>query len=197
MLGTQATRLDAVLITHEHNDHLIGLDDLRPMMFMNKKPMAIYAEERVLDDIRVRFAYAFENQLYAGAPSFDLRAIRPGDTLRFGDIQVETRRIMHGRLPILAFVINEKIGYFTDTNHISDEVKEEMGDLEILILDMLREKPHHSHYDLEQSLEVAREIGAGATYFIHMSHLMGPTKKWEQNLPPDVYASYDGLSFEL
>lgn len=197
MLRSHVNHLDAVLITHEHNDHIIGLDDLRPFMFRNMKPMTVYAERRVLDEIEERFAYAFIDHAYPGAPKFELKAISPGDNLVFGDIHIKAIRIMHGRLPILGFIVNDKLAYLTDTNHIGDEEKEELADLEVLILDMLRQKSHHSHFSLEQSVQAAQEIGAASTYFLHMSHLMGPTKEWEQILPPDVYPTYDGLTFDL
>jgi len=197
MLRERIDRLDAVVITHEHNDHIIGLDDLRPLIFSNRKAMKIYAEERILGEIRERFAYAFQYHAYPGAPAFDLIPISPGDSINVGDIEIQAYRAMHGPLPILGYTIMEKIAYFTDTNFIASETIAELSNIPILVLDMLREKAHHSHNNLEGALEISRKLKAHKTYLIHMSHGMGPVKEWSQKLPPNVYASYDGLSFEI
>ncbi len=197
MLREDIDRLDAVLITHEHNDHVIGLDDLRPLIFKNRKSMKIYAEARILQEIRERFAYAFQYHAYPGAPAFDLIPILPGDDIEIGDIKVKAHRAMHGSLPILGFEVANTIAYFTDTNEIPQETISGMNNIPVLVLDMLREKKHHSHNSLEGAIKLAQKVDAQKTYFIHMSHMMGPTKKWSQMLPPNVYASYDGLSFEI
>lgn len=191
------SNIDAVFLTHEHNDHIIGLDDLRPMIFKSMKPMRIYAEPRVLDEIRDRFPYAFIEQPYPGAPRFELLSIIPGDRVSIGDITIEAVRSNHGNLPILSYVIQDQIAYMTDTNDIPEDTAEKVKDIPILILDMLRKKRHHSHFSFDEALEAAASINAGRTYFIHMSHLMGPTKEWESSLPQDIFPSYDGLSFEL
>ena len=197
MLREGIDRLDAVLITHEHNDHIIGLDDLRPLIFKSRSAMKIYAEERILAEIRERFAYAFQDHAYPGAPAFDLIPILPEDDIKIGDIHVKAQRAMHGPLPILGYTLTDKIAYFTDTNALPKETISFINNIPILIIDMLREKTHHSHNNLESALQIAREVKAERTFLIHMSHMMGPTKKWSQLLPPNVYPSYDGLSFEI
>lgn len=189
--------IDAVFLTHEHNDHIIGIDDLRPMIFKTMKPMRIYAEPRVLDEIRNRFPYAFIEQTYPGAPRFELLPIHPGDRISVGEITIEVLRVHHGNLPILSFVIQDQIAYLTDTNDIPEDTAERIENIPVLILDMLRKKRHHSHFSLDEAIQAAASIHAERTYFIHMSHLMGPTKEWESSLPEDIFPSYDGLSFEL
>lgn len=197
MLREKIDRLDAVVITHEHNDHIIGLDDLRPLIFKNRKAMKIYGEERILNEIRERFAYAFQDHAYPGAPVFELIPILPDDDIHIGDIHLKALRAMHGPLPILGFKIEDKIAYFTDTNALPQETMSIVNKIPILIIDMLREKAHHSHNSLESALSLADEVHAKETFLIHMSHTMGPEKKWSQFLPSNVYASYDGLSFEI
>jgi phosphoribosyl 1,2-cyclic phosphate phosphodiesterase len=196
-LDHQLKDLDAVVITHEHNDHVAGLDDLRPLIFARREPMRIYAERRVLDDIRLRYAYAFTPSPYPGAPSFELKEISPGSRLQIGDISLRAIRVFHGGLPILGFIIADKLAYLTDTNEVPVDTHEVLEDIPILILDMLRPQRHHSHNSLQEALEISASINAGRTFFIHMSHLMGPTATWEATLPPHIFPSYDGLSFDL
>lgn len=196
MLSQDVRDIDAVFITHEHNDHLIGLDDLRPFIFRRREPMAIYAEPRVIDEIQTRFSYAFGPKPYPGAPSFDLRPIHPGDTIDVGDVTMQAMRVEHGRLPILSFRIDEMV-YMTDVSAIPDDTMEQLDDVSLLILDALRHEPHHSHFSLSEAIDAARDIDADRTYLIHMSHLMGRTSVWEQTLPPKIYPAYDGLQFDL
>lgn len=158
--------------------------------------MKIYAEQRVLDEVVHRFEYAFAHHAYPGAPRFDLQRIAPGDTVKVNDIDIHVLRINHGNLPILGFRL-EGWAYLTDTNDIPEETIEELMNLDILVIDTLRHQRHHSHFALGDALEMIKKIGPKKTYLIHMSHLMGPTALWEQELPPHVYPSYDGLQFDL
>ena len=196
MLNNDVDKVDAVLLTHEHNDHIIGLDDLRPLIFRNKRNMAIYAEARVLDSIRTRFDYAFRKHEYPGIPHFDLIEVNPGDHITIGDIEVEVLRLIHGRLPILGFKVRG-LAYLTDTNKIPEETSEMLNDLDYLVLDALHDYPHHSHFTLDQAIAKALEINAKQTYFIHMSHHLGPVDKWISRLPHRIIPAYDGLTLEL
>lgn len=189
--------LDAVFLTHEHNDHIAGLDDLRPMIFKNKRPMTIYGEERVLRDIKDRFKYAFRSNPYPGVPSFDLKRIHPGDEIKVGEIKIKAVRVFHGKLPILGFVVNDRVAYLTDTNEVGEDTLKEISGIPLLILDMLREQKHLSHYSFNEAIETAASVRADQTFFIHMSHLMGPTSKWETKLPANVYPAFDELTFDL
>ena len=190
-------RVDAVLITHEHNDHIIGLDDLRPMIFTRKEPITLYGEERVLSEIQERFKYAFLSEKYPGTPSFEMKVIQPGDIISIGDFSIKAVRLIHGKLPILGYIINEQIAYFTDTNQIPDETMQEINEIPTLILDTLNQHPHHSHFSQKEAVDHAARCKAKETYLIHLGHRNGPTRKWEQLLPEDVYSSYDGQSFDL
>lgn len=189
--------LDAVFLTHEHNDHMIGLDDARPFMFKARKALPVYAEQRVLEDVTARFAYAFEEQIYPGAPRFEMKPISSYVTTEIGDVKIQALRTMHGPLPILGYLINDKVAYLTDSNAYPDETMNILKGVDVLIIDMLREQEHHSHNNFAKAMDYARLIGAKKTYLIHMSHLMGPVKKWEERLPEGVYAGYDGLALDL
>ncbi|MEE9372981.1 MAG: MBL fold metallo-hydrolase [Saprospiraceae bacterium] len=196
MLDAKVNSLDAVLLTHEHNDHIIGLDDLRPLLFTNKKGIRIHGEERVLSDLKHRFEYAFTTHSYPGAPSFDVKEIVPNTKLTIGDITILPLRVTHGRLPILGFRIG-KFGYFTDTNEIPNSTIAELSELDVLVLDALRPTPHHSHFSLEEAIIMTKRIAPQRAYFTHVSHLMGPTSIWEKKLPRNIYPTYDGLQFEV
>lgn len=189
-------RLDAVILTHEHNDHIIGLDDLRPFIFNSNKPMTIYGETRVLNDVRQRFAYAFEYQPYPGAPAFDLVDVSPGECLSIGDINIELLRVYHGSLPILGIKVRG-LAYLTDTKTIPPSTLTQLRGLNYLIIDTLHERDHHSHLNLKESTAIINQLAPSEAYLIHVSHTFGPTAVWEKKLPQGVFPSFDGLQFEL
>lgn len=196
MLNASVRRLDGVLITHEHNDHVIGLDDLRPLLFRSKKIIPIYGERRILEEIEKRFEYAFVKQPYPGAPEFHLKEIEPFEDLQIGDIKITPLRVFHGRLPILGFRVGG-FAYLTDTSNIPLETMEYLKDLDIMVIDALRKEKHHSHNSLDDAVMMINRVGPKQSYLIHLSHLMGPTTEWEKELPHNIYPSYDGMQFEL
>jgi len=196
MLDSRVNHLDAVLLTHEHNDHIIGLDDLRPFLFRSHDQVLIHGEKRVLNEIKNRFEYAFVKQPYPGSPELSISEIKPGNVLKIGDLSFLPLRLIHGRLPILGFRI-DSFAYLTDTNHIPHATLEDLYDLDVLVIDALRYKKHHSHFSLDESILTIAQINPKRAYLIHMSHLMGPTKVWEKSLPDNVYPSYDGMRFDL
>jgi phosphoribosyl 1,2-cyclic phosphate phosphodiesterase len=196
MLSHDVDHLDAVFLTHEHNDHVIGLDDLRPFIFRSRKPMKIYGEGRVLKEVRERFDYAFHDHAYPGAPSFDLIEIYPDQEIIVGNIHVQVIRTYHGGLPILSFRVGD-LAYLTDVSMVPEDSLDALGDLEVLLVDCLRKERHHSHFNLQDATELVRQVQPSNTYLIHISHMMGPTKAWEKLLPEKVYPSFDGQRFTL
>lgn len=191
MLTNNETRLDAVLLTHEHNDHIIGLDDLRPLIFQNEKNMPIYCSTRVKEEITQRFPYAFSDNKYPGAPSFDINIIE--ERLSILDTEIEPIEVMHGKLPILGFKI-KNLAYITDANFISNEEKQKLKNLDILIINCLRkEKKHHSHYILPEILNLVGELQPKQTYLTHISHHFGFHTEIEKMLPKSISPAYDGL----
>jgi phosphoribosyl 1,2-cyclic phosphate phosphodiesterase len=192
MLREGIDHIDAVLLTHEHQDHIAGLDDLRPFIFRSEASMTVAASQRVLDRLTKVYDYAFTPQPYPGAPSFELIAIESDKPLTIMGIEIEPLEVLHGQLPVLGFRVGD-MAYITDVNGISEEVFEKVAGVRTLFLDALHHRIHYSHYTLKQAVEVAERIGAEQTYFIHMSHYMGLHDEINDGLPIGMELAYDGL----
>lgn len=190
MLDKKFDRLDAVLITHEHYDHVGGIDDLRPFCYFGEVPL--YAEKRVVKDLRARLPYCFAEHKYPGVPNILLNNIEPEHPFYVGKIKVIPIRVMHGHLPILGFRIGE-MAYLTDMLTLPEEEYEKLHGLDCLIMNALRMQPHITHQNLEEALKNAARIGAKETYLIHMSHQIGLHGEVDEKLPAHVHLAYDGM----
>lgn len=193
MITNKIYHLDAVLVTHEHYDHVGGLDDLRP--FCREKGVDIYAEENVAEAIKTRIPYAFREHKYPGVPNLALHTIDTGSFTAAGIVVIPIR-VMHAKLPILGFRIG-KMAYLTDLKSLPREEYAKLENLDLLIIDALRKGEHPSHASLDEALAVIREIRPRDAYLIHMSHRIGLHAVVEKELPSHVYYSYDGLSVDI
>lgn len=196
MLRAQVQAIEGILLTHEHNDHIIGIDDVRSFIFRTGKAMPIYCEERVSQDLQRRFAYAFAANPYPGAPRFELQHIQEGDHFSIGKFNIEAIRIMHGRLPILGYRIGS-FAYLTDIKTISPDAIAQLTGLDTLIISALHQMEHHSHANLQEALALIEQIQPKRAFLTHISHRMGLQAEVEKNLPAHVSFAYDGLELDI
>lgn len=195
MLRENVKKLDAIIITHEHKDHLAGLDDVRAFNFVSKKPTEVYGEKRVLEAIKQDFAYAFAEIRYPGIPKINLNEITEKE-FYVNDVKITPIRLMHYKLPILGFRIGE-FTYITDANFIDDENIAKIKGSKIFVVNALRKEKHISHFCLNEAVELAKKINAPKTYFTHISHMMGFHKKEQDKLPKNMYFAFDKLTLEI
>lgn len=190
MLRENVKQLDAIVFTHEHKDHVAGLDDVRAFNFLSKGAMDIYATTRVQAALKKEFHYAFSEEKYPGTPVLNLNTIENKKFTAAG-IEFEPIEVMHYKLPVLGFRFND-FTYITDAKTISDTEKEKMKGSRFLVLNALRKSEHISHFNLDQALELIKEINPKRAFLTHISHLMGQHEEVESMLPDNVEIAYDG-----
>ena len=187
----------SVLFTHDHADHVFGLDDLRMFYYYLGRPLPAYCEDFVEDRIRKSFDYAFAPAAAnygGGVPQLDLRRITTEPLVILGQ-RIVPMRLAHGRFRVLGFRFGN-IAYCTDTNSIPAASRALLEGLDVLILDALRPRPHSTHFSLDEAVTVARQIGAKRTFFTHMSHEL-EHEATNAILPPGMELAYDGLRIPL
>ncbi|MCH5600604.1 MBL fold metallo-hydrolase [Niabella ginsengisoli] len=196
MLTHNVNKLDAILLTHSHKDHIAGLDDVRAYNYFQKKPMDVFATEATLNRVKVEFDYAFAAVKYAGVPSIQLHTINSDDEFKIADLNIIPIPVWHMYMPVLGFRLGD-FTYITDANRIDDIIKEKIKGSKVLVLNALRREKHISHFTLQEALDLADELEAPEAYFIHLSHQMGLHDKVSEELPPNRYLAFDGLQIKI
>ncbi len=195
MLRENVNRLDAVIFTHAHRDHTSGLDDVRAYNYIYKMDMPVYGTQAVLDQLRVEYAYAFEDIKYPGLPRLALNLISEKE-FEINGVRITPLPVFHHKMPVMGFRIGN-FSYITDANLIPEETLQRLKGSDVLVLNALQLEPHISHFNLQQALEAAQTIGAGKTYFTHISHKLGLHDEVSRALPANVMLAYDGLQITL
>nr|WP_294894014.1 MBL fold metallo-hydrolase [uncultured Pedobacter sp.] len=193
MLREDVQKLDAVVFTHEHKDHIAGLDDIRAFNFKQKSAMDIYADLAVQKALQREFNYIFADFKYPGIPLVDLHTIG-SEPFSVGDIDFNPIEVIHFKLPVLGFRIKD-FTYITDAKTVSEAEQEKIRGSKILVINALQREKHISHFTLEEAIAFAQKIGAEKTYFTHISHRLGKYKDVSKELPAGIELAYDGLSF--
>ncbi len=187
LLTNHIDRLSAIFITHEHYDHVGGLDDVRPLGDID-----VYAENRVLEAIVRVMPYCFGVNKYPGVPRIQLNEINEDSVVNIGKFVVKPIRVKHAQLPILGYRVNN-VAYLTDVKTIEEKVYSQLVGLDVLVINALQHREHLSHLTLNEALDIALKVGAKQTYLIHMGHRIGLHDQVEKSLPDHVHLAYDGL----
>jgi len=191
MLRAGTTRIDAILITHEHSDHVSGLDDIRPFNFMHKMDMPIYATTVIHEILQQKYPYIFASS-YPGVPRVQPHFISKENNFIAAGIPIIPIEIYHGKLPILGFRIGD-FAYLTDFKSMEEKEAKKLIGVKTLVISALQHKPHHSHSTLEESIDFVNKIGVKEAYFTHLSHKMGTHAETARLLPKHIQIAYDEL----
>ena len=197
MLNSKCEKIDALLFTHEHSDHTSGLDDIRPFCFMQKKTIPIYAQKRVILELKKRFEYIFETEnRYPGAPSVEINIVDESTSFNIKEKEIIPITVLHGDLPILGYRF-ENFTYLTDVKFITEENLNKLKNLEVLVINALRISDHPTHNNLQEALNFIEIIKPKYAYITHIGFQLGFHHEVEKSLPKNVYLAYDNLQLNI
>ncbi|MEW4924534.1 MBL fold metallo-hydrolase [Algibacter sp. 2305UL17-15] len=195
MLRCGCEKVDGILFTHEHSDHVLGLDDIRPFYF-KQGAISIYAHKRVLKSLKKRFDYIFSTKnKYPGAPSVLIHKIK-NKPFAIGGIDVVPVKGLHMELQVFGYLFND-FAYLTDMKTVEDEEVEKIKNVKVLVINALRLESHYSHFNLEEALEFIKKVNPERAYLTHISHMLGFHEEVERQLPENVFLGYDNLEITI
>ncbi len=196
MLRANVKKLDAVIFTHPHKDHIAGLDDIKAYNFFNHKQMEVYANSLTEEALKREFAYIFSDKKYPGIPEINLNTI-DNNPFFIGDIQVQPILVWHLKMPVFGYKFNNTFTYITDANKIDATEKEKIKGSSLLVLNALRKEKHISHFSFDEAIAVAQEIKIPQTYFTHISHQLGLHNEVSKELPNGIELAWDGMVINI
>lgn len=191
MLRENVKKLDAVIFTHPHKDHIAGLDDIKAFNFFQQKAVEVYANKMTEEALKREYYYIFAEKKYPGVPQINLHIIND-KPFRVGDISVLPVLVYHLNMPVLGFRFGN-FTYITDANRITDEEKEKIKGSEVLVINALRKKEHISHFTLQEAIALAGDLQIPQAYLTHISHQLGLHDEINAEIPPNIQLAYDGL----
>ena len=195
MLRANVQSLEAVVYTHEHKDHIAGMDDVRAFNFKQKRDMEVYCNDHVEKALRREFYYVFNDNPYPGIPKVNINPIE-NSAFKIDNVLFKPIQVMHYKMPVFGFRIGD-FSYITDAKTVAPEEREKLKGTKVLIVNALRKEEHISHFNLEQALAFIEEIGPEKAYLTHISHLMGKHDEVEKSLPSNVRIAHDGMEIIL
>ena len=196
MLRACVKRLDAIVFTHEHKDHVAGMDDIRAFNYRQKTAIDVFATVRVQEALKREFSYIFHEFKYPGIPQIELHTIDKDHLFSIGNITLTPIEALHYKLPVLGFRVGD-FTYLTDAKTLSESEKRKISGSKILVINALQKDAHISHFTLDEAIAFAREINADETYFTHISHKLGKHQDVSALLPNGIFLAYDGLALEI
>jgi phosphoribosyl 1,2-cyclic phosphate phosphodiesterase len=195
MLTYGVDTLEGLLFTHEHKDHVAGMDDIRAYNFLQKKPMSIYCSKDVLVALTREFSYVFNGDNYPGIPKVDVNIIE-NKPFKLETVDITPILVMHYKMPVFGFRVKNFV-YVTDAKTIASKERDKMRGADILVINALRYQEHISHFNLDEALALIQDVQPKQAYLTHISHLFDTHQRISEQLPPNVHVAYDGLTFEL
>lgn len=195
MLRAECKRIDGIVFTHEHSDHVLGLDDIRPFYF-KQGDVPIYAHKRVLKELKKRFDYIFATKnKYPGAPAVTINRIKNKPFI-LGDLEVVPINGKHDKLQVFGYKFKD-FAYLTDMKTVKDKEIEKIKNVKVLVVNALRVESHRSHFNLEEALQFIKKVNPEKAYLTHISHLLGFHEEVEKTLPKNVFLAFDSLQINL